>query len=456
VPRHVLLAAVPLALFAAGPGCALIDAASGRPAPAVDAAVEPSFDAAPTRSAPGGRCAVDEDCTTSQCVTAGFPDGICAGCSRDSDCPSGRGCDDVCADETCTGYVDACLERCTTDAECGTGLSCESETGDDRLCRPRGALPDLSACTDFRECSSGFCYVRLGRRGCYSDCSDDDDCAPGHACSRDRVHSFPAACGPVCASTGASCGDGNVCTCFGPERRGCVPECDDASDCYSGSLCESGVCVQQPCTGDEDCAERSFCGYAHQYDPTECAQLPASAVCLPIPSTTTQPLGSDCFSVYCDEGLCTGGVLEGHGVCRRPCPGGAGCPAGQSCRTVSYRSPQYPMGPLGDVELCVPTAERNTFGQCGADADCPTTQRCGPSGFCVSRIGAPCPSHSDAECVPESRGCTWANRDMSLTACSRTCIIDADCQAEFPGGCCWDVNVGSEIERRCATAAMCG
>lgn len=73
----------------------------------------------------GGRCEVDEACGGAQCVTGGFPEGICTEtCERY--CPDRAGrATTFCATVEGVENTGLCLAQCEADAECRAGYACQ-------------------------------------------------------------------------------------------------------------------------------------------------------------------------------------------------------------------------------------------------------------------------------------------------------------------------------------------
>jgi len=172
-------------------------------------------------------------------------------------------------------------------------------------------------------------------------------------------------------------------------------ECDDASECGTGSYCDKCLhkCLKErllcePCDNDNQCQQASN-----------------GSVCLP---------------------FATGGTY-----CGRVCLGSGGCPSNYTCETLPG---------VKDMQ-CVPKSKScaPNSGTCKVDGDCPFQSICNPEyGQCVKGCtddgncsgGTVC---SLGHCVPPCA----ADADCTTFAAEAKCIADAEGQhhCKIPGGC---------------------
>ncbi|MFP6685764.1 MAG: hypothetical protein VB934_13675, partial [Polyangiaceae bacterium] len=169
------------------------------------------FRAVDTGDLDGSECQQDEDCASRHCA-----DGIC--------CHESCGTCEQCSKETgtCVSVRDAPDDSCTAPYRCDAEGQCH--------------LAEGKTCTDASECASGFCvdgvccdaacdgscdrcdkvagsctplnchpYACDGQRGCFGQCSDSTDCAPGLQCiaaGQCAAPTRPAATGGCACSWG--------------------------------------------------------------------------------------------------------------------------------------------------------------------------------------------------------------------------------------------------------------
>lgn len=136
------------------------------------------------------------------------------------------------------------------------GIGCPP--GED-TCLPCAENRDCAADLGFQSfCSGGRCFAQQGR----TTCTQDFQCPGGERCDRTEFFCVPDGgacrfCGPefpeLCCEDGQVCdSDSGACIAVG-ER-----ECDDATDCRTGDLCDPlGRCVQ--CITDANCGPNTEC-----------------------------------------------------------------------------------------------------------------------------------------------------------------------------------------------------
>lgn len=163
-------------------------------------------------------------------------------------CTDGRECDDK--DGVCYG--------CTSDSQCAAGQKC-----DNRVCITDGALkPACTSCATSDQCepsgnnAPGVCVGDAFGAGqvCSNTCTANNDCASGFACTN-GVCAPPAGCAAYFQAFGSVCFQASQCaladpTCFGASGSAagyCTSRCNSNSDCPEslGYRCNSqNVCVK--------------------------------------------------------------------------------------------------------------------------------------------------------------------------------------------------------------------
>lgn len=141
---------------------------------------------------------------------------------------------------------------CTVDSDCPSGRNCSS-----------GACVLPKACTDSLECGSTDLVCDLDRGLCVQ-CIRAADCPSGQSCLSNRCAS------PVKCQTSLDCGQGKVCD---PSGR-CV-ECSKDTDCASGQRCVQNAC-RAACDSDKACTGQ---GMLCSFDLGVCTQCSAQQPC---------------------------------------------------------------------------------------------------------------------------------------------------------------------------------
>lgn len=421
-------------------------------------------------------CQVDEDCEASEhcdgqswrCI-ADLPDGtpIPSDDLRDGSCSALVGAA-VCASGACNVATDTCAKA--VGAGCASASECAANVCSDGLC---GFGPGEGACnvsTASLRCQSGTCSATgtcLGTGGCNidADCPADRYCViatnqcserlPAGAplpegscpangltsqCETGRCDSTTDHCG---ALTGEPCSGHGECLVGACGENGSCGLPDGAPGCgetSSTTLCQSGLCLDDVCSGLGACTEDGECGASAYCDEGQCrpkrpngapipggectpdagAALCASGHCSVHDQTCAALPGTDCaLASQCAAGVCGQNGLCGHaegsgpcsslnanqlcqsGVCSESsalcvpqggCGGNSECDGGSSyCDGETFLcAPKLPTGsplphdPLHDGECNSWTAQACASGMCN-----PATRTCAVGG------GAACTSHAD-------------------------------------------------------------
>jgi hypothetical protein len=193
--------------------------------------------------APGGECALDEECSSGRCDTPVCePTECCVGtcralkqalggeCYRSDDCSDGT----VCLDGHCATLLESGA-KCAMDSECEFGLACVSETC--RALPATGQPCPYDRCADLgARCVSGTCEP-VGLPG--TDCASDADCSLYAQCNEttgscEEVPTLGMSCDGRCAG-GSRCAGGV-----------CGPPLDDGEPCTGYSECASQLCAEGP------------------------------------------------------------------------------------------------------------------------------------------------------------------------------------------------------------------
>ncbi len=191
--------------------------------------------------------------------------GYCVQCQSPGDCASGSGCIDyICqpADLSCIG-VYGCTYGCADDTcrqNCASGgipsaqtdfegymrcqdVACPSTGGGVCDTTARGySVTNCDAC--IQTAQSGVCLAQI--EACLSNCEVSSDCTSDPT---------KAACDPVTRTCvecvlSSDCGTGRICA-----SNVCIRTCQSASDCPSDETCSGGICVASGCASDADCTD---------------------------------------------------------------------------------------------------------------------------------------------------------------------------------------------------------
>ena len=244
---------------------------------------------------PRGRCTADDPAT---CARNGFCDGsgacalypsgsVCGAATCSNNAPTGFLCDGAgsCATMTappCDPYAcatDSCRTTCALDGDCAANAYCEGG-------QCVAQFPDGDACTEGRECASGFCIDGYCcDRACDGQCEACDATGSEGACT--GITGEPHGGRPACpGATGSDpCGArscdpsqsvtscagfvGSTVECRSQSCAGGIETvgafCDGTGECPAEKLieCAPYVCgadqCRTECDGDDDCTDGSVC-----------------------------------------------------------------------------------------------------------------------------------------------------------------------------------------------------
>ena len=221
--------------------------------------------------APGGACALTEECAGGTCDTTA----TCSG--------------------TCAEYLPAGADCTTSSVDCASGLLCDWNGGGTcvppapgRAGQPCG--PGDLLCQPGLFCDGGICHAKLpaGASCLAASASDPYPCAPDTSCHANSYYSpTRAECVPwvgaaaACGEWIGSCGPGLNCV-----AGACTPEptvgepCSLTVPCLLGSWCDlgTGTCTAPKAPGSS-CTRFDECGPAGYCDPTNICV--ADTVCMP-------------------------------------------------------------------------------------------------------------------------------------------------------------------------------
>ena len=251
-------------------------------------------------------------------------------------------------------------------------------------CRDRaGRIPLGHACNDDGDCAGAWCHGGV----CAQPCRGDADCPGGYECLESTYQPpggqegtaglcLPTSPDNRLCDTSDVCPAGEVCTwdltrqgrtyCAEPQGTG-----KSADDCYSGSGCETGVCVNykegprctNPCVDDLECGPGLACD---DMTLTNVPGQPVVPAC--VPPETACYTGRHCN--HADGEWCT--------------------------LSLSLRSDHF-------LFLCKNTNGGAPGEPCSGPTDC-ATGICNPEGFCANL----CDTDADCLCAfgPGCNGCT--------------------------------------------------
>lgn len=345
---------------------------------------------------------------------------LAAGCSHDRvspydedqiRCTQAAGCE-ICEGATCYPYY------CDADHQCLAGYSCTASG----TCAY--VAPDDGQNAADTECDSTGCYVcrdtETGRDCQAYVCDEDRPCPSGWTCENGACAADGGGdgCDTECCEN-ADCAEGYVCSLAGAcvERPGPpAPECDDATPCPEGEVCEDGACVTPPpeCTADADCGAGRAC------EDGTCVTRD-----FPVRPSDRCVIAGDCGP----DGTCI------NGACHFPCGEADACPVTQECvaalcldRTASPGECVLGLDCEAEGARCIDGTCRPA---CAVADDCQRHERCDEArGLCEPD---PRPLF---ECL--SNGDCAADRDCVDGRCLAACPAEAACPAgeACEGGWC--------------------
>ena len=383
-----------------------------------------------------GPCTVSLDCLTDKACVSGTCASYASTCATDSDCRADYYCrqgtclkrranagecteanqclsnfcaDNVCCAQVCNGVCLACVAWKTGEADGTCALIAAGTDPDDECfgsatCGTTGACdlkPLGTACTDARECATGFC--------------SDHVCCNG-------------ACDQTCQKCGA---DGKCVPVISAEDPG---TCDDAN--------VRGDCTERPCkcnaAGTCTAGSGTICDFSSQCgDPGAicvdhvCCKSACDAKCWSCAASKTGELSGTCAPVLDrtdPDDDCSGATeCNGNGACYavangRACNGNYECASGY-CSTwrETGANPNAWYNTPPPRKCCDPTCNNKCYscfgsdtggadGVCGpvkcADAGTCNNSLYGGDGYCKYPTGSDCSFHGDAICASGSCVCS--------------------------------------------------
>lgn len=204
--------------------------------------------------APGGACAVDEECAAGTCVTT-------AECSG-----------------TCAAFLAAGAPCTAAAADCAPPLFCDVDGSGTCVANAPGAAgqacgPGELSCEPGLFCDAGRCRAKLaGGASCLAVIGAAYPCAANTFCHADsyltptRAECVPwVGAGAACGEWIGNCGPGLNCV-----SGSCVAEpvigepCSATVTCLVGSWCDAGTCAAPkplgaPCTRYDQCGAAAYC-----------------------------------------------------------------------------------------------------------------------------------------------------------------------------------------------------
>lgn len=387
-------------------------------------------------------------------------DGQCReGCRRDSDCPSGISClDGQCkrecfTDADCPGKASKCSEdgrayrqQLKEVAKCHKDVDEKQASG---LYDPRTIAALRQQCVDLKEevdenRAKGYCdEVNAGEGGeaeggrtgceCFEECDEVGRCEPIR-CSTDEE----CPCGS-CLTSG-QCGDCFTDSdCQGRKKCDRPKVCDDSGencvdDPEQGGECVYGCLPPEPCEGDADCPNDTYCGT--------------------IPGDKSAN-GPQCLQGCRDDASCPPGMLCDGGNCVPRCGTDSDCNTDyEACRESRCIYVGWSCFDDGDCPSdlgycrngkCIPDA------RCSDDGDCNGEESKCANGFCTDFDSED--PYDKEEIEPE------AASDLGCESCAECCTSEFLCapcpcteHADCPCGVCAD---NGKCKEECASNADC-
>jgi hypothetical protein len=378
-------------------------------------------------------CTGDQDCADKAFCGNGvcsekLPDG--ATCTNDGDCAGGRCVDGVCCNAPCAQGCQACSAAKKgggKDGECGP-VAAGSDPNDACAEEPSATCGQSGSCD-----GSGSCALRSKETPC-----KEPSCDQGVADDPSRI------LGGQCDGFGS---------CKTVELAGCgLFLCDDApaqckasctgdQDCADKAFCGNGVCSEKlpngaACQGANQCAGGlcvdGFCCNDACGDSCEACDVPSKeGTCSPLPAGDAPRPGRPACTAL--DPSCGGRCDGGSRVCSYPgketsC-GQASCEGGRTGKEL-LRSCSGD-GSCGGLEerACLPfaCAEGECFRQCARDEECAEGYRC-DEGACAPISENVCGADGvSSVAIDGSRQDCRPYRCGSAGVCLATCRNSGDC-----------------------------
>ena len=282
---------------------------------------------------PGNKCDAGLQCVslggTSICM-ARCPSGQCSGgggcyqgvcfCRRDSECGSGK----VCNNDV-MGYYGACTPANDPGIKtCDPGFECASSVTGGKACRRKaaGSQGPGQRCDSFVKCRAGLvCIVTSGGGRCIEDCSTTRTCKLGGSCLRAGYQTYLCLCRELECGLGRYCEDG-----FGQGYGFCRTNTGQ------------GCAMDADCPLNHKCIARNCTYVAPEPGPPEAAPEPlreeAPAPRELAPDRTDAGVAQDTPPVdgkpndgKGSDTADAGGPIKDQGAITPPAPEGCGCSA---------------------------------------------------------------------------------------------------------------------------------
>ena len=439
-----------------------------------------------------GKCRADTSCNPGEICEGGS---CITGCRRDSDCTFDKAC-----------FNSKCINPCSVQSPCGANAECQPVVHRPRCtCLQKYAGNPYDYCSLVPESPPPECtsdsQCALGRicelDKCITGCRFDENCPHDQACINRQCLNpcdFPSACGsnaectpvshrPRCSCSNGYTGDPNIeCTAI------ITPVCFHDSDCGSGSICESGKCIDA-CRSDDNCPFTTACINRRCQDPCSvfgacgrnalCRAENHKAVCS-CPAEFKGDAGKFCdraivqtplchtdsacqFGYICETGSCVEGCRNDDGCvpdktcynrqCMDPCSFNNACGSNTDCVPNSHRpvctcktgflgDPHVECKPLKDVVECRKDSECGDKLICDLNRcviGCRSNLACSSDEACINRLCQnPCGFFGvcgrNAECTTRNHtaqcNCPSNFRGNPNTVCTEAppeCTKDSEC-----------------------------
>lgn len=298
------------------------------------------------------------------------------------------------------------------------------------------------SCANDSDCDGGKC----NSSGYCVDCLTNADCGSGQTCSRDQTCSGGK---PPCTSD-AECTNGTRCK-ISSNPKICV-QCLEDSDCArsrlrgsSAKVCRDNVCTNPTgsCSSNSDCGSL-VCSNGTCTGCTSNNQCASGQTC----NTSTGSCGSggqcstaaDCGGVACQNGKCENctndsqcTTTSGKGVCD-PNTGKCGpvqcttandCKAGESCYQPGRCGPCIADNECRSGEYCY-IAPNDTTGWCyaGSSGSCTTNAQCPADLVCYNKQCTTCIESKECD---QGETCSWTGRCIGGNGSSGGCTSNSQC-----------------------------
>lgn len=439
------------------------------------------------------RCTSDTNCNPAEVCEEGK---CILGCRRDSDCTFDKAC-----------FNSKCVNPCSVQTPCGVNAECQPVVHRPRCtCLAKYTGNSYDYCSPIPESPPPECQAdsncQLGKicehEKCLEGCRFDENCPHDKACINRQCLTpcdFPGACGenaqcsaynhrPQCSCAAEYTGDANIrCTAI------ITPICFHDADCGSGTICESGKCIDA-CRSDDSCPYTMACINRRCQDPCSvfgacgrnagCRSENHKAVCAcpaeyrgdanvvcdreEIQKPESCPSDAACqFGYICEAGSCIEGCRNDeqctpektcyNQACKDPCSFATSCGANTNCAPNSHRpvctcksgfvgDPHVECRPLRDVRECEHDADCGDRLICDSShciVGCRNNRGCSKEEACINRLCQnPCGFFGvcgrNAECTPQNHTancqCPSGYRGNPNTVCTEAppqCTKDTEC-----------------------------